>query len=552
MKKVCNSFFAGKFVDDQSGQVLAWVVVMMMCFMGAAGLVIDGGAAYADHAALQQSANAAALAAAGQAYDTGSSSGAVTIGDTFSATQGDDNSGANFLGTKVTTTVTPTCLNALLPAGATCAQQTSGFVNAVHVLQSNSYKPTFMCFFGMCSMTINAEATATMNGQAEQWNVAIIVDGTGSMSTTDSNCGTTSGTFTEFQCALAGVQQLLGGNGGLNPCPGAGTGCKTTAGQLGTPVFRVSLFTFPNVAYPTFDQNTMSTCGATLTHEPYTFPGASATPGTGNITPTAGYTEVGSPKATYQITPFDYTYYSTSATTGNLNPSDNLVQAIGYGASPNTNKIGTAGCLPNVGGEGTYYAGVLYAAQEALLAEKASYPNSKNAIIMLSDGDATSDATQMDSATKTAGATVSTSHTYPYPSTFDECQQAIQAAQIAYNQGTEVITIAYGAETSGCGVSGTDTTVLSSPSLPNTVNTAYTLSSFLPCISMQNISSPASNGTLANFYSDPNQSASSGLDKTCGSSGSNNVNSAISNLQSIFSAIEAGFTSPKLISNSTT
>ena len=45
-----------------------------------------------------------------------------------------------------------------------------------------------------------------MQGSSQPWNVAIIIDSTGSMATVDSNCKN----LTEFQCALNGVQALLG------------------------------------------------------------------------------------------------------------------------------------------------------------------------------------------------------------------------------------------------------------------------------------------------------------------------------------------------------
>jgi hypothetical protein len=379
------------------------------------------------------------------------------------------------------------------------------------------------------------------------------------MSSTDTNCGT-AGTYSEFECSLAGVQQLLGG---INPCPGAGTGCIVAGtNAAGTPLFRVAMFTFPNInssGYNPTNANLSSCYNYTGKNEPYTFPGASATPGTGNITPATptsstvttnfDYPLVGSPQATYQITSFDYQYYDTSSTNGHLNTSDNLVRTVGYGATPlGSGSNGTTACLPNVGGEGTYYAGVIYAAQEALLYEQTKYPGSQNAMILLSDGDATetSGDGHLDSGT-TAGSKLSTSTTYPYPSYFDQCQQAIQAGQIAANQGTRVVAIAYGAENSGCGLSGTgqtDTTVLTSSALPNKVNVSYTVGSkgtLLPCVDLENIAD-----NLTDFYADPNQSGT-GVNTTCGTG---TTNAAISNIQQIFNAISASFTNPKLISNS--
>jgi len=41
----------------------------------------------------------------------------------------------------------------------------------------------------MKTLTVGAEATASMQGSSLPWNVAVIIDSTGSMATADSNCG---------------------------------------------------------------------------------------------------------------------------------------------------------------------------------------------------------------------------------------------------------------------------------------------------------------------------------------------------------------------------
>jgi Flp pilus assembly protein TadG len=63
MKMISKSSFTEKFLNNQSGQVLIWVVLGFLSLVAMAGLVIDGGLAYADNANLQNTANAAALAA---------------------------------------------------------------------------------------------------------------------------------------------------------------------------------------------------------------------------------------------------------------------------------------------------------------------------------------------------------------------------------------------------------------------------------------------------------------------------------------------------------
>ena len=140
MKKTIVSFTQRIFAD-QRGQVLPWVVLGMSMFIGSAGMAVDLGHAYVVHAQLQNDANAAALAAAGQVYVSQTeSSDATNVGGSYSGSGGDKNVDSA-LGT-VSTTVTPVCLNALEPTGETCA--TGSPDNAVKVKESATV-PTFCC-----------------------------------------------------------------------------------------------------------------------------------------------------------------------------------------------------------------------------------------------------------------------------------------------------------------------------------------------------------------------------------------------------------------------
>jgi hypothetical protein len=177
---------------------------------------------------------------------------------------------------------------------------------------------------------------------------------------------------------------------------------------------------------------------------------------------------------------------------------------------------------------GTYYAGAIYAAQSALMAQQAANPGSQNALVILSDGDANSSAKITTSGTvHTAGskATVnSSSFTYnvAYPSaTLDLCQQAIDAATYAKLQGTEVYTISYGASGSGC---NTDS------SGPH--------KGLSPCSALQLMASSA-----ADFYSDAKSSQNPGA---CISSLHPNLT-----LNQIFKDLVASFTKARLIPNGT-
>jgi hypothetical protein len=96
------------------------------------------------------------------------------------------------------------------------------------------------------------------------------------------------------------------------------------------------------------------------------------------------------------------------------------------------------------GGEGTYLAGAIYAAGASLQAQALAVPNSKNAMIILSDGDATAKSSQFDSKVKLTGKGT-------YPDSNDECHQSITAANWVSNNvpNTTVFTVAYNAGTSG-------------------------------------------------------------------------------------------------------
>jgi hypothetical protein len=137
------------------------------------------------------------------------------------------------------------------------------------------------------------------------------------------------------------------------------------------------------------------------------------------------------------------------------------------------------------------------------------------------------------SGTATNGAVIGKSNTFPggggatssltnYPSIYDQCQQAVAAANYAKSQGTTIYAIAYGSESSGC------TTDSSGPQ-----------ANITPCQVMSEMAT-----SLAYFYSDYNQSGSS---STCKSTGT-----SVSQLNEIFTAISEDFLLARLIPDGTT
>jgi hypothetical protein len=496
MKLNGNSFLV-RLIKDQSGQMLPVMAMVIVGMLAVAALSLSVGSTYATYRELQSATNAAALAGAQQLPN----STAATAAATYSSVAGKNNTFGNLKNvTMVTGWPKLECLTALSNQGMACVAPANA--NAIQVKQQVTVPILFAALFGGKANTVlTATATASMRGASvAPYNVAIIVDATSSMSDTDSDSQCSS---SRMSCALQGIRVLIQA---LDPCSAGLATCGTvTSGTYGSgnvvgSVDRLSLFSFPNVT-TTSAPDDYDCTSANPTKEPYTFPTAGLTT----------YTPLGSPAATYEIVGFS-SDYKVSDTAATLNTASNFSKAVGAGVS---------GCAPmtNPGGEGTYYAGAIYAAQSALVAEQASNPGSQNVIILISDGDAgTTDSGAMGSASTTSGT---------YPSTKKQCHQAITAAQNAatanaFGNGaipTRVYSVAYGAEASGC---STDT----SPTIT-------------PCQTMQQIASAPQN-----FYSD--------YTATGGTSACISASQPTSSLNQIFLDIAGDLTVARLIPNGTT
>ena len=451
----------------QRGQAIVMITIALVALLGAAAIVIDIGRLYHAYQELQAATQAAALAgAAVLSNDTASE--AIATATNYSAANGDLNADSNL--TNVTMMAGYPQVKCLTSIGIPCSASPAG-ANAIAVREQATVGTTFARVFGVNSWTVSVTATASGRGGFNSpYNVAIILDTTASMNDTDSDSQCSS---SRISCALAGIQTLLGT---LSPCAGGLASCGTATSETPTvganvpnPVDEVGLMVFP---------------GLTSTSQvPYDYTCPTTNP---SIT---SYNN----SPVYQIIALS-SDYRTSDTASSLNTSSDIVIAAGGGSCSGVSAPG---------GEGTFYAGVIDAAQAQLVAN--ARPNTKNVMILLSDGDATSTPSQMaGSATK-------------YPST-QECHQAITAAQNAAAAGTTVYSVAYGAESSGC---PTDT----SPSIT-------------PCETMQQIASSPSN-----FFSD--------YTATGGSSSCVSASRPTSNLNEIFTEIGNDLTFARLIPNNT-
>jgi Flp pilus assembly protein TadG len=445
-----------KVIGDESAQVIPWAIFLMVMFIGMAGLVVDVGDAYYQQRLLQSSTDAAALAAA---YGLNTSKALATSdGTLYSSTTGNNNAFGNL--STVTVTVTPYCSTTLVAQGTLCTGPSGD--NAVTVTQTAKVNTYFVGIFGVTSIPIQSTATGEISGTPQPSNIILMLDTTASMGDPDSSCGATA---TRLDCAKQAAVSMMES---IYPCAST-TAVDCTATSGGGSLNRISIFTFPNVSEGSlaYEYGCATPTSGEITIPVYAMPtstlnsSSTYSPGTG---------------ATYQITSFASDYRTTDLPIpGTLNTSSEAVRAVG-GAT-------AGGCGDGMlakGGDGTYYAGVIYAASAALLAENAAYPGSQNVIIMISDGAATSAQDKMAGTATNSGLYGTSAGSY-----IDECGQAITAAKAAQSEGIIFYTVAFGAPSTGC---TTDTKTGSGL----TVETS-------PCTAL---SLMATGGATGDFYSD--------------------------------------------------
>ncbi|MGA2570548.1 MAG: TadG family pilus assembly protein [Terracidiphilus sp.] len=521
--------FVRRLLRSERGQSALVVVMTGATMIALSAASVEAGHIYYAYQQLVASTNAAALAGAQAMPNT---TQAATLVTTYSAQTSGLN--ANPMLKNVTATPTFVCLSSVSSSLNVACQTSTGATggyNALKVTQTATIPLWFGGLIGMKQMNVAATATAAMRGgQASPWNIAVILDTTGSMGSYDgSQCS-----GTREACAQRGLQMLLND---LYPCA-LGQTCSTTS-PAPTPIDTVSLFVFPAVTTTTASKDYVCpTSNPTIVA--YTFPDV-RTPYTAGTAPASNFLLPSGDE--YQILPFAINY-KTSDAAASLNQAAPMVIAAGDSGVYNCPGVQTPG------GMNTYYAQVIYTAQAALVTQQASYPNSKNAIILLSDGDATacaSNAYTTGGACNTKANLVATegtlngtgtSTTNPshykdpnYPSALGECGQAVLAANYAASAGTMVYTIGYGSPTSGsCNSDKTYSTTV-------TTGGGTWAPGYQACQALAAMAS-----AQVNFYSDD----AGGCLATAPS------NQAITKLTAIFHAIANNMSSPRLIPNSST
>ena len=179
--------------QQERGQVIVLVVVMLIVMLGFAALVIDVGYAYYAHRQLQASADAAALAGAQELPNQGS---AEAVAKAYSSSLGSKNEHHDIPG--VTTTVTTKCITSIPGCDP---------VNAVVVLEQAPTKTFFAGLLGIDSFKIKATSTACSPCGIKPLDVMMVLDRTGSMCQTST--GASDPACTDLNNAREGMKTFL-------------------------------------------------------------------------------------------------------------------------------------------------------------------------------------------------------------------------------------------------------------------------------------------------------------------------------------------------------
>ncbi|MBV9995024.1 MAG: pilus assembly protein [Caulobacteraceae bacterium] len=450
---------------DRRGATAVTVGLFMTLMIGMAGFVIDLGHVMYVQRQLQASADSAALAGAGQ-LNCCSPSIAASTANVYSAAWssssavGSNKNADSKLYVQMASGYPKLKCFSSITTSVPCTGTDNA--NGVVVKQTATVPMWFAGVFGLSSIQVDATATAAGGGGSTGGSGSSSGNGNWDieviMDTTASmNNNDAACGKTRIACALSGLQLLL-------------TKISPSADYVG-------VMAFPPLS--SASQQSHDTACPSSNPTTTAYKNAVATGPTG------------SQPATYQIVSMSHDYQTS--TQGQLNTSSSLVVAAG-GAS--------CSGLQSPGGFSTFYADAVKAAQTDIT-NNGRGSSANKAIIILSDGDANASTTN----------TTATQHP-------NQCTQAVTNAAAAKAAGFKVITVAYGAATSGSCSTDTGSNATSA------------------CATMKNMASDP-----MYFYSDKANG--------CAATDPNNVNTT--SLSSIFSSIaQKLFVAPRLIPNSTT
>ena len=549
---------------DQNGQILPWLAVLMtFVFFGLSALVVDIGRGVVAYQKLQSATDAAVLAAAQMMPTAANAQAVINEATAYSAVAGNANAnGALMPGAQMVSGYPKLeCLTTVTNWGILCPAAINA--NAIQVSETLKLPTYFGAVIGIPNLNVTATSTAAMRGSPRNpYNVAVLVDTTGSMGTVDNVASSCNGT--RISCSLEGIRTLLGN---LSPCASGSSCGAATNGNVAHPLDEAAIYTFPGMVNQQDVTNDV-TCGTGSVSASGTVSAGSSNRGSGGrwggggssvqwanyIAPSSVSTSPTTVAPIYQLVNFSSDYasanpgsnHSTTAGSSSLLQSSSLaVQAVG----------GASGCSGLAYGGWTYYAGTIYQAQADLVAvQQARLPvQTQNVMIILSDGDATAGTAYTGTTTSyilqaPGGPTQLLNTAGAYPSAFNQCEQGVVAAQAATAAGTTVYTVAYGTQATGCMTdqSGFSITVGGGGGWWGGGGTTYTNSNpnnMTPCQAMQNMASRANT-----FYSD----------YTAAGNGSNNdtacqgASQSDTKIDDIFAAIAGNLSTARLIPNGTT
>jgi Flp pilus assembly protein TadG len=369
----------------QRGAVAIMVAASMAALLSFVALAVDIGNVVYSERQLQAATDSAALAGAVDLWSN-SWNNAYTHALSYTGGQG------NALAKDISVTNTSVTGLQLASVALPYKQATSGY-NGIQVTQQASVPMYFAQVFGVKTVSISSTSKAAAGGAGHpaQYNVVIIIDTTRSMATTtDSNCNN----LTRLQCAKKGALTLLQG--------------LTNAGD------KVELMSFPpqqssaSYNFTCSGQAPSVASSYSASGASYQYTSSNQSSGSSGYLNSSGSTNSGSTN-------------SGSTNSGSTNSGSSLVQALGGG---------NCSGLPGPGGLGTFYAQAIAQANAALATMSAGQnPPAQNAIVLLSDGIASSSTSQLGSK---------------YSSQYgSECQAAINTAATAKASGTTIYTVAY-------------------------------------------------------------------------------------------------------------
>jgi hypothetical protein len=393
MKRKIASFVS-RVAGDESGAVIALVAIAIVALIGLGALALDVGNIAWAQLRLQATTDLAAISGAAKLSCTACSGSTVTAAATsYSAGSGENNVQRGITVTMVSGYPKLVCLTTIgsynsateqcLGAGSCTAAgaSTSGGCNAIEVQQQTTVAFSLGQIFGLGSVTLTATSWAAEGGAMPPLHIMMVLDNTTSMSNSDptapssgpQSCGNIAHP-TRLDCALAGLQTMLA--------------------ELWPTQDQVGLIVFPPVSTSNYGNDYNCSSSAGITPEPYSsYPSSSV----------------------YQITTLTSGYKSNNTSSLSSTSSSALITATCQSGMTVTDPVD--GVVSNCGsctgdkapgGEGTYLAGAITAAQNTLNANTVS--GVQNVIIVLSDGGA-GNASTLYSGNTTAATTTTKNNT---------------------------------------------------------------------------------------------------------------------------------------------